>query len=33
MDRIRAFYATKQAKYPAQVTPMRLREEEEIDAA
>jgi 1-acyl-sn-glycerol-3-phosphate acyltransferase len=33
MDRIRAFYATKQAKYPAQVTPVRLREEEEIDAA
>ena len=33
MDRIRAFYATKQAKYPAQATPVRLREEEETDAA
>ena len=33
MERIRAFYATKQAKYPAQATPVRLREEEEIDAA
>ena len=33
MDRIRAFYADKQAKFPAQVTPVRLREEEETDAA
>jgi 1-acyl-sn-glycerol-3-phosphate acyltransferase len=33
MDRIRAFYADKQARYPAQVTPVRLREEEETDAA
>jgi len=33
MDRIRAFYATKQGKYPAQAAPVRLREEEEIDAA
>ena len=33
MDRIRAFYADKQAKFPAQLTPVRLREEEEIDAA
>lgn len=33
MERIRAFYADKQAKYPAQMTPVRLREEEEIDAA
>lgn len=29
MDRIRAFYASKRGKYPAQATPMRLREEEE----
>ena len=28
MDRIRAFYASKQGKYPEQVTPVRLREEE-----
>ncbi len=28
MDRVRAFYASKRGKYPAQVTPMRLREEE-----
>lgn len=33
MDRIRAFYADKQAKFPAQMTPVRLREEEETDAA
>ena len=33
MDRIRDFYATKQAKYPAQATPVRLREEEATDAA
>ena len=33
MDRIRSFYSTKQAKYPAQATPVRLREEEETDAA
>jgi 1-acyl-sn-glycerol-3-phosphate acyltransferase len=33
MDRIRAFYADKQAKFPAQMTPVRLREEEEPDAA
>ena len=33
MDRIRAFYATKQAKYPGQVTPVRLHEEDAIDAA
>ena len=33
MDRIRAFYADKQAKFPAQATPVRLREEEETDAA
>lgn len=33
MDRIRTFYASKQGKYPAQMTPVRLREEEEIDAA
>jgi 1-acyl-sn-glycerol-3-phosphate acyltransferase len=33
MDRIRAFYADKQARFPAQVTPVRLREEEETDAA
>jgi 1-acyl-sn-glycerol-3-phosphate acyltransferase len=32
MDRIRAFYASKQGKYPAQTTPVRLREEE-TDAA
>jgi hypothetical protein len=32
MDRIRAFYAAKQGKYPAQTTPVRLREEES-DAA
>lgn len=32
MDRIRAFYASKQGKYPDQATPVRLREEE-IDAA
>ena len=32
MDRIRAFYATKRGKYPAQATPVRLREEE-TDAA
>lgn len=28
MDRVRAFYASKRGKYPAQVTPVRLREEE-----
>lgn len=28
MDRIRAFYAAKQGKYPEQATPVRLREEE-----
>jgi len=28
MDRIRAFYAFKRGKYPAQATPIRLREEE-----
>jgi 1-acyl-sn-glycerol-3-phosphate acyltransferase len=33
MDRIRAFYADKQAKFPAQMTPVRLREEEATDAA
>jgi len=33
MERLRAFYATKQAKYPAQATPVRLREEDAIDAA
>jgi 1-acyl-sn-glycerol-3-phosphate acyltransferase len=32
MDRIRAFYASKRGKYPAQATPVRLREEE-TDAA
>jgi 1-acyl-sn-glycerol-3-phosphate acyltransferase len=32
MDRIRAFYASKQGKYPAQTTPVRLLEEE-TDAA
>ncbi len=33
MDRIRDFYATKHGKYPAQATPVRLREEDAIDAA
>ena len=33
MARIRDFYATKQAKYPAQATPVRLREEDASDAA
>jgi len=33
MERIRDFYATKQARYPAQATPVRLREEDAIDAA
>jgi 1-acyl-sn-glycerol-3-phosphate acyltransferase len=28
MDRLRAFYADKQGKYPAQTTPVRLREED-----
>jgi 1-acyl-sn-glycerol-3-phosphate acyltransferase len=32
MDRIRAFYAPKRGKYPAQATPVRLREEDR-DAA
>jgi 1-acyl-sn-glycerol-3-phosphate acyltransferase len=32
MDRIRAFYATKRGMYPAQATPIRLRDEE-TDAA
>ena len=33
MDRIRAFYASKHGKYPDQATPVRLREEDETDAA
>jgi 1-acyl-sn-glycerol-3-phosphate acyltransferase len=32
MDRIRAFYASKRGKYPAQATPVRLREEENVPA-
>ena len=30
MDRIRAFYASKRGKYPAQATPIRLRDEETV---
>jgi 1-acyl-sn-glycerol-3-phosphate acyltransferase len=30
MDAIRAFYASKRGKYPAQATPVRLREEEPL---
>lgn len=33
MGRIRDFYATKQGKYPAQATPVRLREEDASHAA
>jgi len=33
MARMRDFYATKQAKYQAQATPIRLREEDASDAA
>ena len=32
MDRIRAFYASKRGRYPAQATPVRLREEETDEA-
>ena len=33
MERIRDFYASKQARNPAQATPVRLREEDTSDAA